>query len=165
MMQLSAKAALIEQRYGIILVWHGLEVPGAWWGKKVLYKFFSWRKCTLEWHKWIRQKKRWWAIRAVEREIQLTVIFIQIWESALKLQWRGLREQILLLKCMGFWLLFSTALSLCVRLQCCPISPLNSTTEMHFHLLILLNCVTSTLYRDANKHKKYREIVNQNLFI
>lgn len=132
--------------------------------EKVLYRFFSWRKCTLEWHKWIRQQKRWWAIRAVEKEIQLTVIFIQICESQ---AWSYSEEvwesRDSAAKVQGFCLLFSIALSLCVKLQPCPTLPLNSTTEMHFHLLVLLYCVTSTLCRDANKYKKCREIANQNL--
>lgn len=114
----------------------------------------------------MNQKKRWRAIRAVEREIQLTVIFIQICESQ---AWSYSEEvwesRDSAAKVQGFWLLFSVALLLCVKLQPCPTLLLNSTTEMHFHLLVLLYHVTSTLYRDANKYKKCREIVNQNLCV
>lgn len=110
------------------------------------------------------RKKRWRAIRAVEREIQLTVIFIQICESE---AWSYSEEvwesRDRAAKVQFFWLHFNIALSLCVKLQPCPTLPLNSTTERHFHLLVLLYHVTSTLHRDANKYKKCREIVNWNL--
>lgn len=133
----SAKAALVEQRYWIILVRHGLEVPGAWWGEKTLYGFSAAENVPWNDTNESGRKKADELLRLLKEKFNpLSSLYKSVRVRLEVTVRRSGRAEIVLLKCRGFWLLFSRTSS--------PV--LNYSPVLLYHWTVPLRCAFIYLF-------------------